>query len=424
MKVLVIGSGGREHALCWKLSQSACVKTIFCAPGNAGTDTLAQRVPVEADQLDALLDFAKKEGIGLTLVGPEVPLCLGIVDKFKKAGLRIFGPDQKAAQLEGSKVFTKQLLLKYGIPTAKAGCFTSSDEARRFSREISCPQVIKADGLAAGKGVVIAADHDESDRAIAEIMDQKVFGQAGASVLVEEFLEGEEASLHLLVSGMDYRVLPSSQDHKRVGDNDSGPNTGGMGAYAPAPVLSEAVLLDAEERIVRPLLQAFEKEGIDYRGVLYAGLMITQQGAQVLEFNCRFGDPETQVLMPLIDEDLVDLCNAVIDGKLADVTMKQTGKKAVCVVMTAPGYPGSYPKGAVIGGLEKVAGAQDTAVFLAGAEKRGDVVVTNGGRVLGVTAWGEDLKLATDRAYEAVAQLSFEGAHYRRDIAAKAFARG
>ncbi len=421
MKILVIGSGGREHALCWKFLKSPRVSAVYCAPGNAGTATIAQNVPIAVDDLAGLVDFAAREKIDLTFVGPEAPLCAGIVDLFESKGLAVFGPNASAARLEGSKVFTKDILLRYGIPTAQAGSFTVAAEAKAFSASLGYPQVVKADGLAAGKGVIIAPDALTAESAIEDILDKKVFGAACGAVVVEEFLEGEEASLHLLVSGSDYAVLPSSQDHKRIGNGDTGPNTGGMGAYSPAPVLDAAAVKTAEETIVKPLLAAFEKEGIHYKGILYGGLMVGPKGIQVLEFNCRFGDPETQVLMPQLDNDLVDLCEAVIGGSLGSVQVKLAAGAAACVVMAAGGYPGDYAKGTPIAG--DLGDQPDSMVFHAGTTMAGEQLVTAGGRVLGVTAWGADIRAAIDAAYRRVGGVSFSGAQFRTDIAARALSR-
>jgi phosphoribosylamine--glycine ligase len=422
MKVLVIGSGGREHALCWKLAQSPRVSKLYCAPGNPGTARLADNVPLAVTDLDGLRDFAKREGVDFTVVGPEVPLCAGVVDVFESAGLRIFGPNRSAARLEGSKVFSKELLQKYGIPTAKSGTFTRALEAYAFSQRLGFPQVIKADGLAAGKGVIIALTPWEACLAIHDILERGVFGAAGASVLIEEFLTGEEASLHLLVSGTNYAVLPGSQDHKRVGDGDSGPNTGGMGAYAPAPVLSAAAVSEAEELVVRPFLAGLVAEGIAYRGVLYVGLMMTADGPKVLEFNCRFGDPETQVLLPMIEGDLLELLEATAAGRLETAPVPLKPGAAVCVVMAAHGYPSTVRKGDAIEGVD-VAESGGAWVFQAGTSLKDGVVVTDGGRVLGVTAQADSLRAALDRVYAAVEQVRFAGAHFRRDIAARALTR-
>jgi phosphoribosylamine--glycine ligase len=372
--------------------------------------------------LEGLREFALREGVGFTVVGPEVPLCLGVVDVFEAAGLRIFGPNQSAARLEGSKVFSKALLDKFGIPTARSGSFTEAGPAYAFSQKLGCPQVVKADGLAAGKGVIIARTPWEACLAIHDILERGVFGAAGAAVLIEEFLEGEEASLHLLVSGTDYAVLPGSQDHKRVGDGDTGPNTGGMGAYAPAPVLSPEAVADAEARVVRPFLAGLAAEGIAYRGVLYAGLMMTAGGPKVLEFNCRFGDPETQVLLPMIEGDLLELLEATASGRLAEHPVRLANGAAVCVVMAAHGYPGTVRKGDVITGCD-AAEAAGALVFHAGTAVHGGRLVTDGGRVLGVVGRAGTLQAAVDQAYAGVARIAFDGGHARRDIAGRALRR-
>jgi len=419
MKVLVVGSGGREHALCWKLRQDPELRQLWCAPGNGGTSTTADNIPLKASDITGLLDFAEKSGADLTVVGPEAPLCDGIVDAFQRRGLCIFGPNQSAARLEGSKVFAKEIMNRFGIPTARSEAFTRPDEARRFGRALGFPHVIKADGLAAGKGAIVAGDASAADAAIAQIMEQKAFGAAGDRVIVEEFLDGEEASLQLLVSGREWIVLPTSQDHKRVGDGDTGPNTGGMGAYSPAPILDGAALEEAEKSIVRPLLEGLVSMGIDYRGVLYIGLMIGRGGPKVLEFNCRFGDPETQVLMPRIAGNLATLLIGCAKGNIDRRAFAMSPGSAITIVAAAPGYPGDYPTGQVITGLDDANGP-DVAIFHAGTRKDGDRVLTSGGRVLAVTATGNDLRAARDLAYASLKKIHFPGIHYRTDIGARA----
>jgi phosphoribosylamine--glycine ligase len=420
MKLLVIGSGGREHALVWKLAQSPRVTKLFCTPGNAGIADLAECVSIAATDIPSLAAFAAGEKIDLTIVGPEAPLCAGIVDIFQTCGLRIFGPNQRAAQLEGSKVFTKQLLLKYNVPTAAAAIFDSADAARAYLHKVGAPIVVKADGLAAGKGVIVASSIDEAERAVTEIMEEKVFGAAGAHIVIEECLRGEELSVMALVDGQSFRTLASAQDHKRALDGDRGPNTGGMGAYSPTPVLDRK--LDAQVAdIFQRTLAGLRAEGIDYRGVLYAGLMITERGPQVLEFNCRFGDPETQVVLPRLESDLVDAMEATIDGSLDRLKLAWKPEAAVCVVMAAGGYPGPYDRGQSIAGLKRAANSDNVCVFHAGTRRTADGrTVTDGGRVLGVTGLGNTIENAARRAYEAVEQIHFDGAQFRRDIAARA----
>ena len=420
MKILVIGSGGREHALVWKLAQSPRVTKLFCAPGNAGIAELAECTPIAVTDLDQLAAFASEKRIDLTIVGPEVPLCAGIVDVFQVKGLRIFGPTKLAAQLEGSKVFAKNFLLKHNVPTASAATFTDTKAARAHLRNVGAPIVVKADGLAAGKGVIVASTVEEADKAITEIMEQKAFGDAGAQVLIEECLQGEELSVMALVDGKSFQILATAQDHKRTLDGDQGPNTGGMGAYSPTPLLDkklEAQITDVFERT----LTGIHGEGIEYHGVLYAGLMIIKRGPQVLEFNCRFGDPETQVVLPRMDFDLIDAVEATINGSLSKLKLAWKPEAAVCVVMAAGGYPGDYSRGQPIAGLKDAAKLDKVCVFHAGTRRSTDgQVVTDGGRVLGVTALGKEIKDAARRAYEAVDQIHFDGAHFRRDIAVRA----
>jgi phosphoribosylamine--glycine ligase len=420
MKTLVIGNGGREHALVWKLAQEPRVTKLFCAPGNAGIADLAECVSIPATDIDGMAAFATECKIDLTIVGPEAPLCAGIVDVFQRKGLRIFGPNERAAQLEGSKVFTKQLLLKYNIPTAPAVIFDDADAARTHLRKVGAPIVVKADGLAAGKGVIVASSVEEAERAVAEIMEEKVFGTAGAHIVIEECLRGEELSVMALVDGQSFQTLASAQDHKRALDGDHGPNTGGMGAYSPTPVWDGE--LDARvAEIFQRTLTALRAEGIEYRCVLYAGLMITERGPQVLEFNCRFGDPETQVVVPRLESDLVDALEATIDGSLDRVQLAWKSDAAVCVVMAAGGYPGPYERGEPIVGLKQAAKSDSVCVFHAGTRQNDEgQTVTDGGRVLGVTGLGRTIADAACRAYEAVEQIHFDGAHFRRDIATRA----
>ncbi|MCE9609259.1 MAG: phosphoribosylamine--glycine ligase [Chthoniobacter sp.] len=418
MKILVLGSGGREHALVWKLRQSPRVSAVFCAPGNAGIAQLATCVPLKVTEHAALVQFAKDERIDLTVVGPDDALAAGIVDLFQSHRLRIFGPTQRAAQLESSKVFAKEFMQRHGIPTARSGSFCDSSEAQQFCRGMSYPLVVKADGLALGKGVIIAQNSWEAALAIHEIMDARKFGDAGQRVVIEEFLTGEECSIHALVDGKNYLLFPSAQDHKRALDGDLGLNTGGMGTFSPAAKLVTPAM---EERIHREVLAPFiaglAKDGLDYRGMLFPGLMITADGPKVLEFNCRFGDPETQVLLTRLDSDLVELLEATIDGCLATVQAKWKADAAVCVILASGGYPGSYASGRPISGLDGV--ADGITVFHAGTRRDGERIVTAGGRVLGVTALAADLSAAREKAYAAVEGIRFEGRQYRRDIAVK-----
>jgi phosphoribosylamine--glycine ligase len=428
MKILVIGSGGREHALVWKLAQSPHVTQMWCAPGNAGiarertakTDTAVECVNISADDLPKLLAFAQEKKIELTVVGPDNPLALGIVDLFQKNGLRIWGVNQKAAQFESSKVFSQKFMEKYGIPTAAAGTFDDAVAAKKFCAALGGKCVVKADGLALGKGVLICANQAEAERAVDEIMVDKAFGTAGARVVIQEFLEGIEVSLHALCDGTTAKIFPTSQDHKRALDGDLGLNTGGMGTYSPTPFLNDGQLAETGRKILEPFMRGCAAEGIDYRGILYPGVMLTKSGPKVLEFNARFGDPETQVYLTRLENDLVELLDASVNGTLDKIELKWSPLVSVCVVMASGGYPGNYAKGKVITGLDAVNALPNTKVFHASTVKAGDQVVTNGGRVLGVTAWAKDLKSAQQAAYAAVEKIQFEGAQFRRDIGAKA----
>jgi len=423
MKILVIGGGGREHALVWKISQDSRKPQIFCAPGNAGTKELAVNVPVSAEDVPGLLAWAKANKPDLTVVGPEVALCLGVVDAFEKEGLRIFGPCAAGAKMEGSKAFSKDVMEKAGVPTARSETFTDCAAALKALEGFELPVVIKADGLAAGKGVIIAQTRAEAESAVRSMLEGNVFGAAGSLVLIEEFLDGEEASLLIMTDGEHVALLPPSQDHKRVFDNDRGPNTGGMGAYSPAPVVTEEILAFTAERIAKPVLRELKKRGIAFKGILYAGLMIGKRGPMVLEFNVRFGDPETQVVLPRIKGDIIPLFEACIDGRLDPAMLRCEERMTATVVMAAPGYPGRYPKGLEISGLDKAAEVANSVVFHAGTAEKDGKVVTAGGRVLTVSALGADLREAVDRAYQAVSKIHFDGAHYRRDIAHRAFNR-
>lgn len=424
MKVLVVGSGGREHALVWKIIQSprftSHASRIFCAPGNAGISQIAECVDIKADDIPELLSFAQKEQIDLTVVGPEGPLTLGIVDDFEKAGLRIFGASKRAAEIEWSKAFSKALMKRYGIPTADYEVFTDREKAVSYLKERGVPIVVKASGLAAGKGVIVATTLNEAVSAVDLIMKDRAFGPAGDELIIEEFLDGEEVSLLAFTDGKTILPMPSAQDHKRVYDNDEGPNTGGMGVYSPAPVLTEALLDTVMKEILIPTVKGMVSEGRPYKGVLYAGLMITRNGPKVLEFNARFGDPETQPLMMRMNTDLVEVIDAVIDGRLKEITIEWDKKAAVCVVMAAGGYPGDCRKGDEIEGLEEAARMDDVMVFHAGTALKNGKVVSNGGRVLGVTALGSDIREAINEVYRAVSKITWNGVHYRKDIGRRA----
>lgn len=424
MKILVVGSGGREHAIAWRLAQDSCQPALFCAPGNAGTASFCQNVPISAEDVPGLLAWAVDQRPDLTVVGPEVPLCLGITDAFTARGLRVFGPCQAGARMEGSKLFSKEVMLAAGVPTARSQSFSEVNAALAALATFDLPVVIKADGLAAGKGVVIAQTRAEAESAIRSMLVDAVFGAAGANMLIEDFLEGEEASILALVDGEHTVLLPASQDHKRIFDNDQGPNTGGMGAYSPAPVVTDGMLPEIKEKIILPVVRELKARGIVYKGVLYAGLMIGRKGINVLEFNARFGDPETEAVLPRIAGDLIPALQACIDGTLHDGLIQIRPEAAATVVMAAGGYPGNYVKGTVIHGLSDAATVKGAVVFHAGTRTKDGVVVTAGGRVLAVTALGADLETAVGHAYEAVAKISWEGAQYRKDIARRAFNRG
>lgn len=424
MRVLVIGSGGREHALVWKISQSPAVEKIFCTPGNAGITQQAECLPISVEDIKSLISFAEREKVDLTVVGPEAPLTLGIVDAFEARGLRIFGPSRKAAEIEGSKAFAKELMKKYGVPTGESQTFENHETALKYIREKREPLVVKADGLAAGKGVILCPTRNEALQALDLIMVQKGFGDAGRRVVVEEFLQGEEASFLAFTDGETVIPLPTSQDHKPIGDHDQGPNTGGMGAYSPAPVVDEKVHQQVMNEIMIPTVQGMAKEGRKYRGVLYAGLMIQDGKAKVLEFNARFGDPETQPQLMRLRSDLIPVLEATISGRLSNLKIEWDEGPTVCVVMASAGYPGSYEKGKMISGLEDAAKIPGTFVFHAGTALKDGKIVTNGGRVLGVTALGKGIPEAIERAYQAAGKISWEGAYYRKDIGQKALKRG
>jgi phosphoribosylamine--glycine ligase len=425
MKVLVIGSGGREHALAWKAAQSPHVEIVFVAPGNAGTarEPKLENIAIGAEDIPGLVKFAKENDIGLTIVGPEAPLVKGIVDEFRRAGLRCFGPTKGAAQLEGSKAFTKDFLARHRIPTAAYRNFTDVDAALAYVRAQGAPIVIKADGLAAGKGVIVAMSLDEAEAAVRDMLAGNTFGSAGHRVVIEEFLDGEEASFICMVDGTHVLPMATSQDHKRVGDGDTGPNTGGMGAYSPAPVVTPAIHARVMREVIEPTVRGMAAEGNPYTGFLYAGLMIDSNGApKVIEYNCRFGDPETQPIMLRLRSDLVELCNAALDGRLDKITAEWDARAALGVVLAAGGYPGDYAKGAVISGLDH-ADTADAKVFHAGTTVKDGQIVTNGGRVLCATALGATVTEAQRKAYEQVKKIAWDRMTYRRDIGYRAVAR-
>ena len=419
MKVCVIGSGGREHALAWRLSISPSVTKVYAIPGSAAMSDCAELVGIDWEQSDHLIHFLKDNQVDLVVVGPEAPLVAGLADVLNKAGIPVFGPSKAAAQLEGSKVFAKDLMKKYNIPTAAYGVFHKVDEAKDFIAQTGAPIVVKADGLAAGKGVVVAMTTEEANAAVEDMLSGNRFGDAGSTVVIEEFMEGEEASLLAFVDGKTVVPMIASQDHKRIFDGDKGPNTGGMGTYAPAPVLTDALRDEAMKTILEPMVEAMQKEGMPYVGCLYAGLMITLQGPKVVEFNARFGDPETQVVLPLLDSDLGQIMMACATGTLTTDMVKWKDSSAACVILASKGYPETASKGDIIYGDIKQ--YDTTIVFHSGTKLVGDEYVTNGGRVLGVVGLGKDLRTALDRAYGRIEHIDFEGMQYRTDIGAKAF---
>ncbi len=420
MKILVVGSGGREHAIVWKLSQSKKVEKIFCAPGNGGIKEAAELVDIKSDDIQGLLDFAKKNKIDLTVVGPEAPLVKGIVDIFCKNGLKAFGPFKDAAMLEGSKVFSKNVMKKFGLATADFKVFDNPVDAKKYLRETGVPIVIKADGLAAGKGVIIPKTIEEGLKAIDSIMVEKIFKDSGDKVIVEDCLEGEEASLLVFTDGKTIVPMESSQDHKRIFDNDRGSNTGGMGAYSPAPVVTKDILEDAVKNVFRPMIDGLRKEGKIYKGVLYAGLMMTEDGPMVLEFNVRFGDPETQAILPRLKSDLADIMMACVEGTLDKIDVKWEKSSCISVVCASKGYPDEYEKDKEIFGLEEAGKMKDVIVFHAGTKAKNGKIFTSGGRVLGVTSLGKDIKSAKAGAYKALELIKFDGMQYRKDIGDKA----
>jgi phosphoribosylamine--glycine ligase len=419
MKVLVVGSGGREHALVWKIAQSPRVSEVWCAPGNSGIGQTAELSHLKANNLPGLAALAAELKIDLTVAGPEEPLSLGIVDYFRREGLRIFGPDKHAAELESSKVFAKGLMKKYNIPTADFAEFDDPQEALSYLKNLQPPVVVKADGLAAGKGVIIAHSRQEAEAAVRSIMIDRAFGLAGRRLIFEEFLEGPETTIMAFAAGTDFCVMPPSQDHKPIFDGDKGPNTGGMGCYSPVPMVTAELQREAAEKVIAPTLQAMADEDRPYFGILYAGLILTKEGLKVLEFNCRFGDPETQVILPLLENDLMDIIEPMAHGGMGEVP-RWSSRAAACVVMASGGYPGEYEKGKIISGIEEAGRLEDVLIFHAATWKAKEGWQTNGGRVLGVTGLGVNLQAAVQRAYEAVEKITWEGVHYRRDIAAKA----
>ena len=423
MNVLIVGSGGREHAFAWKLKQSPNVSNIYCAPGNAGIAHIAELVPLKVDDIDGLFQFAKKKRIDLTVIGPEVPLVKGIVDLFEKHGMRIFGPGKYAAQLEGSKVFAKDFMKRHGIPTAAYATFSRAEysQAQQHLTTHAAPIVVKADGLAGGKGAVVCQSTGEALTVLRECFEKDIFGEAGNTLVIEEFMKGEEASIFVLTDGTHYKLLQPAQDHKQILDNDKGKNTGGMGAYAPAPIVNNALLKRIEKEIVVPTLNGLREEGKAYKGCLYVGLMVTKEGPKVVEFNCRLGDPEAQVVLPLIDGDLFDILFACTSNSLGTIDVKFHKASAVCVVMASRGYPDAYETGKPIDGLDAVLSDDGVVVFHAGTKKENGKIVSSGGRVLGVTAigYGHDLEGTIGAAYNGVKKITFDGAYYRSDIGIK-----
>jgi phosphoribosylamine---glycine ligase len=427
VNVLVIGSGGREHALAWKLAQSPRLGQLYCAPGNAGIERLARCVPIPTDDVSQLRAFVQSERIDLTVVGPEAPLALGLADEFRKAKLKIFGPTRGAARIESSKIFAKELMLRHQVRTPASRTFETVTPALEYLRHHRVPVVIKADGLAQGKGVVVATSLDEASRVVRDMLEREMFGTAGRRVLIEEFIDGEELTVMAFTDGKAVAPMVASQDHKRVGDGDTGPNTGGMGAYAPAPLATPALLRMVHREVFQPVVQALSRLGSPFQGVLYAGLMVSDGIPYVLEFNARFGDPETQAVLPLLKSDLLDVLDAVVEHRLDQLDIQWHTASAACIVLASGGYPGSYRNGLTIQGLPNTMGPQDPAdvlVFHAGTKRQGDEIVTAGGRVLGVTGIGDTLQTARQRAYEAVRRISFEGCHFRTDIGARALGRG
>lgn len=420
MRILVVGSGGREHALCWKIKQSLSVTELFCAPGNAGISKDATCVDIQATEIEKLLQFAKNNNIDLTVVGPEIPLTLGLVDVFEKEGLKVFGPSKAAAELEGSKVFSKNFMKRHGIPTAEYRTFTDSEDALGFIRTIKFPFVVKADGLAAGKGVILCSSVSEGEDAVRSIMSDRAFGDAGNSIIVEEFLTGQEASIFVITDGEKYLLLEPSQDHKAAYNDDKGPNTGGMGAYCPAPVVTDALLKVIVSKIVEPTLQGMASEKKKYKGVLYIGLMIDGDEIKVLEYNCRFGDPEAQPILFKMKTDIVPIMNEVAEGRLSHEKVEHKEGTAICVVMASKGYPGKYEKGVILSKIDILKENRDVAVFHAGTKFENGSIVTDGGRVLGVVCTGDTIENAITRVYKEISVIDDGTLHYRTDIGNKA----
>lgn len=416
MKILIVGSGGREHAIAWKIAQSPRVEKLYCAPGNAGISTVAECIAIKAEDIDGICKFAKENKIDMAVIGPEVPLAMGIVDRLMEIGVKTFGPNQNCAQLEASKAFTKAFLARHEIPTAGYQEFTEKEALLKSVGLFGYPMVLKADGLAAGKGVVIAENKEEAEKAIEEMMGDRIFGDAGDKVVVEEFLTGIEASMLCFVDEETIVPMESAQDYKRIFDGDKGPNTGGMGTYSPSLIFTPELEAQIRERILQPTLKGFQKDGLKFQGVLFIGLMINEEGPKVIEFNNRFGDPETQSVLVRLETDLVDIFESVIDGNLKNQEIKWSEKKAVCIVLASGGYPGDYEKGKTIEGLDPFNGRDDLIVFHAGTKLSGETVVTDGGRVLGLVATGDSHEEAREKAYKNIDKLRFEGAQYRKDI--------
>jgi phosphoribosylamine--glycine ligase len=421
MRVLVVGSGGREHAICWKFVKSSKIKKVYCAPGNGGISQVAENADISVDDFNGLADFVKANDIDFTFVGPEVPLSLGIVDYFKEIGLRIIGPSKAVARLESSKIYSKEFMYKYGIPTAKYNSFSNIGNALKFIANWGTNKkiVVKADGLAAGKGVYICSGREDAVSAVKQMMEEKVLGEAGTNIIIEEYIEGPELSYLVFTDGETYSVMPASQDHKRVNDNDKGLNTGGMGAYAPAPLATEELNKKVEDTIIRKVIDGIKAEKFDYKGVLYVGIIMSRSSPYVLEFNCRFGDPETQAVLPLLDTDFVDICEAILDKNLASLKINWKKIFSVCVVLASGGYPRSFKKGFEIKGLDNIRD-KSTMVFHAGTKFKNGKIVTSGGRVLDVVSIASDIKSAIDKVYSNVSIIKFEGIHYRKDIAGRA----
>lgn len=424
MKILVVGGGGREHALCWKIKKSPLVENIYCAPGNAGISKIADCIDIDATDIEGLKEFAIQNSVDLTVVGPEQPLTMGIVDLFEKNNLKIFGPDKAASELEGSKVFSKNLMKKYSIPTAKYETFTDLNSALEWIKDLEGPFVVKADGLAAGKGVIICSSIEEGEKALKSIIHEKAFGDAGNKVVIEEFLHGEEASVFVLTDGENYLLLEASQDHKAIFDNDKGPNTGGMGAYCPAPIVTKEVLDKVERQIIIPTIKGLNSEGIKYKGVLYVGLMIHEGEVKVLEYNCRFGDPETQPVLMKMESDIVPLFMEIAEGRLNTASLNWKEGSTICVVMSSKGYPGSYDKGVKLSSLGELRESDDVVLFHAGTKYEDDSIVTNGGRVLGLTVIDNSISAAIDKVYNNISKIDDGTLYYRTDIGKKAVNKG